>query len=240
MFDKLEKYQLVLLALILALGLIFATKSAVNSLSREGISVTGSAYEIVKSDSGRLSFTVNTQALTKAEAYQILRTQMPVVTKYLQEKGIENIDIKNYNGYYTYKYNRATGNYTNEVDNYKLSPPVEISSNDENKIKEISLDIQNLLDKGIDINVNQASYFYSKLGDLKVKLLEDATTDAKQRASAMLKATRNRVGKIQSVQMGVFQITEPDSTSVSDMGINDTSTIDKKVTAVANVVFKIK
>ncbi len=240
MFDKLEKYQLVLLALILALGLIFATKSAVNSLSREGISVTGSAYEIVKSDSGRLSFTVNTQALTKAEAYQILRTQMPVVTKYLQEKGIENIDIKNYNGYYTYKYNRATGNYTNEVDNYKLSQPVEISSNDVNKIKEISLDIQNLLDKGIDINVNQASYFYSKLGDLKVKLLEDATTDAKQRASAMLKATRNRVGKIQSVQMGVFQITEPDSTSVSDMGINDTSTIDKKVTAVANVVFKIK
>ena len=168
MFDKLEKYQLVLLALILALGLIFATKSAVNSLSREGISVTGSAYEIVKSDSGRLSFTVNTQALTKAEAYQILRTQMPVVTKYLQEKGIENIDIKNYNGYYTYKYNRATGNYTNEVDNYKLSQPVEISSNDVNKIKEISLDIQNLLDKGIDINVNQASYFYSKLGDLKV------------------------------------------------------------------------
>lgn len=240
MFDKLEKYQLVLLALILALGLIFATKSAVNSLSREGISVTGSAYEIVKSDSGRLSFTVNTQALTKAEAYQILRTQMPVVTKYLQEKGIENIDIKNYNGYYTYKYNRATGNYTNEVDNYKLSQPVEISSNDVNKIKEISLDIQNLLDKGIDINVNQASYFYSKLGDLKVKLLEDATTDAKQRASAMLKATRNKVGKIQSVQMGVFQITEPDSTSVSDMGINDTSTIDKKVTAVANVVFKIK
>ena len=240
MFDKLEKYQLVLLALILALGLIFATKSAVNSLSREGISVTGSAYEIVKSDSGRLSFTVNTQALTKAEAYRILRTQMPVVTKYLQEKGIENIDIKNYNGYYTYKYNRATGNYTNEVDNYKLSQPVEISSNDVNKIKEISLDIQNLLDKGIDININQASYFYSKLGDLKVKLLEDATTDAKQRASAMLKATRNRVGKIQSVQMGVFQITEPDSTSVSDMGINDTSTIDKKVTAVANVVFKIK
>jgi hypothetical protein len=48
------------------------------------------------------------------------------------------------------------------------------------------------------------------------------------------------VGKIQSVKMGVFQITDVDSTSVSDMGINDTSTIDKKVTAVVNVVFKIK
>ena len=35
-------------------------------------------------------------------------------------------------------------------------------------------------------------------------------------------------------------ITPVDSTNVSDMGINDTSTIDKKVTAVANVTFRIK
>ena len=59
--------------------------------------------------------------------------------------------------------------------------------------------------------------------------MKDATTDAKDRATAMLKATHNRPGKIQSVQMGVFQITPVDSTNVSDMGINDTSTIDKKV-----------
>ena len=42
------------------------------------------------------------------------------------------------------------------------------------------------------------------------------------------------------MKMGVFQSTPPDSTSVSDTGENDTSTIDKKVTAVANVVFKVK
>lgn len=239
MFEKLEKYQLVLFALILVFGLFFTTKYAVNSLSREGISVTGSAYEIVKSDSGRLSIDINTQAKTKAAAYQIMKKQMPVVIKYLTDKGIENIEVKNYNGYYSYKYNQATGNYTNEVDYFKLSQPLEITSNDVNKIKEISLDIQSLLDQGIDINVRQTSYFYSKLSDLKVKLLEAATDDAKQRADAMLKATHNKVGKIQSVKMGVFQITEVDSTSVSDMGINDTSTIDKKVTAVANVVFKI-
>lgn len=240
MFERLEKYQLTLLAIILAVGIFSATKYATNSLSREGISVTGSAYEIVKSDSGKLSFDINIQARTKAEAYSLMKTQLPVVKNYLKENGIDNIDIKTYNGYYTYKYNNVTRSYTNEVDFYKLSQPVEITSKDVNKIKELSIDIQSLLDKGIDINVNQASYFYSKLPELKVKLLGDATTDAKDRAAAMLKATHNKVGKIQSVKMGVFQITDVDSTSVSDMGINDTSTIDKKVTAVANVVFKIK
>ena len=80
----------------------------------------------------------------------------------------------------------------------------------------------------------------AKLSDLKVKLLQDATTDAKDRATAMLKATHNKPGKIQSVRMGVFQITPVDSTNVSDMGINDTTTVDKKVTSVANVVFRVK
>ena len=242
MFEKLEKFQLVSLALILAFGLFFATKYATNSLSREGISVTGSAYEIVKSDSGKLTFDINIQAKTKAEAYSIMKKQLPVVKNYLAEKGVplENIEVKTYNGYYTYKYNNVTRSYTNEIDFFKLSQPMEITSSDVNKIKEISIDIQSLLDQGIDISVNQASYFYSKLPELKVKLLGAATTDAKDRASAMLKATHNKVGKIQSVKMGVFQITDVDSTRVSDMGINDTSTIDKKVTAVANVVFKIK
>lgn len=129
---------------------------------------------------------------------------------------------------------------TNDVAYYNLSQPIVIKSNDVQKIKEVSTDIQSLLDKGIDINVTSTQYFYSKLADLKVDLLKDATKDAKDRATGMLKATHNRPGKIQSVNMGVFQITPLDSTDVSDMGINDTSTIDKKVTAVANVVFRIK
>ena len=240
MFEKLEKFQLVLLALILAFGVFFATKYATNSMSREGITVTGSAYEIVKSDSGKLYFDINVKAPTKSQAYQTMVKQLPTVKKYLADKGIEDVNIKNYNGYYNYKYNRVTGSYTNEVDYYNLSQPIEISSKDVDKIKEISLDIQSLLDSGIDIQVDRVEYFYSNLSELKVKLLQAATDDAKDRAKAMLKATHNRVGKIQSVKMGVFQITEPDSTNVSDMGINDTSTIDKKVTAVANVVFKIK
>lgn len=90
------------------------------------------------------------------------------------------------------------------------------------------------------MNVYPANYSYSKLGDLKVKLLEKASTDAKNRATSMLKPTHNRVGRIQSVRMGVYQITPVDSTDVSDNGISDTSTIDKKVTAVATVAFKIK
>ena len=129
---------------------------------------------------------------------------------------------------------------TNIIDHYNLTQGVQIKSKDVEKIKEIANDIQTLLNKGIDLNVNEPQFYYSDLGALKIELLENATKDAKARAKAMLKATNNNVGKIKSVKMGVFQITPVDSTNVSDMGINDTSTIDKKVTAVANVVFYVK
>ena len=240
MLEKLEKFQITILALILAIGGIISAKVITNALAHDGVTVTGSAYEIVKSDSGKLDVDISVQAKTKAAAYQIVKNQLPEVKKYLEEKGIKDITIKPYNGYYNYKYNQATGNYTNEVDCYKLSQPIEVTSKNVELIKEVSLDMQNLIDKGIDISDVSANYFYSGLADLKVKLLKAATVDAKNRAKAMVKANNNSVGKIQSVKMGVFQITSVDSTNVSDMGINDTSTIDKKVTAVANVVFRIK
>ena len=40
--------------------------------------------------------------------------------------------------------------------------------------------------------------------------------------------------------MGVFQITAPNSTDVSDYGVYDTSTLRKDVTAVVNVAFALK
>lgn len=239
LFEKLEKFQLVLLSLILAFGLIIAVKCGANTLSNNNIIVTGSAYKIVKSDSARMEFEISERNATKQSAYNAVKKQLPIVKKYLMDKGITDIDVSASNGYYSYKY-LPNGNVSNETAYYNLSQPIVIKSNDVQKIKEISSEIQSLLDQGIDINVTNTEYFYSGLSELKVDLLKEATKDAKDRATGMLKATHNRPGKIQSVNMGVFQITPVDSTNVSDMGINDTSSIDKKVTAVANVVFRIK
>lgn len=242
MLERIEKLQIAILGLLLAFGLIFAVKVGVSSVSKNSVTVTGSAYEIVQSDSGNLEISLNVRRSNKALAYSQAKKQLPVIMDYLKSKGFDvdkDVDVKSINGYVSYKL-APNGMSTNEIAYYNLSQPISIKSDDVNKIKDVSLDIVSLMDKGIDIEVRNTSYSYSKLSDLKVKLLESATTDAKQRAAAMLKSTHNSVGNIQSVRMGVFQITPVDSTDVSDMGINDTSTIDKKITAVANVVFQIK
>lgn len=239
MLERIEKLQVLTVGILVVLAILICARTITSAFSGNVISVTGSAYEIVKSDSGVLSFNLNTKKTTKAEAYAAMQNQMKLVEKYLQDKTITKIEKKTVNGYYNYKRD-PNGAYTNIPESYCLTQPVTISSDDVELIKEISNDITGLISQGVDINVYDASYSYSKLPDLKVTLLEKASVDAKNRAASMLKATGNSVGKIQSVRMGVYQITPVNSTDVSDMGINDSSTIDKKVTAVANITFMIK
>lgn len=241
MFEKMEKFQLVILSIVLAGGLIFATSLATNRVSNDVISVTGSSYKTVTSDSGQLEFRIMTRKPTKAMAYDTITKQLPEVKEFIVSKGFaENeIEVKAPHGYYTYK-TLPNGTNTNEIAYYNISQPMYVNSKDVQKIKELSTELQTLITKGIDIDAYNPQYFYSKLGDDKVEMLGEATKDAKDRASAMLKATNNRVGKIQSVKMGVFQITPVDSTNVSDMGISDTTSIEKKITSVANVTFRIK
>jgi len=240
--EKIEKFQLLLSCSIIALGILISSVIFASRIQKnENITVTGSASKIVKSDSAKLHFEIQSKAINQKDAYNLLKAQNPIVLKYLEAKGIEknDIDIRSINGYYNYKMN-SNGYSTNEVASYSANQGFDIKSKDVEKIKEISLDIQSLVDKGINLSIDMPEYYYSDLSSIKVELLKEAAKDAKQRASSMLAAANSNVGKVKSMKMGVFQITAPDSTNVSDYGINDTSTIDKKVTAVANVVFQVK
>lgn len=241
MLEKIEKFQILLLGLCLALGGICATYIVASKLSRDVITVTGSYSQVVTSDRGSYEFEVVSRDSSRAAAYSVLRKQKPIVIKYLKSQGFkdEEIEEKYINGYNIYQYT-SNGNSTDNVIGFNASQKYTVKSDDVEKIKKLSTEINALTEQGINISGYEPSYFYSKLSDLKVEMLEKASKDAKQRATAMLKATHNRVGKIQSLQMGVFQITPEDSNDVSDSGISDSSSIKKKVTSVANVTFRIK
>ncbi len=241
--EKVEKFQLILSCTIISLGilissLVFASKIQQN----ENITVTGSASKIIKSDSAKLGFSIQARAINQKEAFNAIKKQIPIVIEYLNSKGIakEDMELQTLSGYNNYRRD-LKGYMTDDIASYTANQTFNIKSKDVEKIKEISNDIQTLVNKGINIeSVYSPEYFYSDLASIKVDLLKEATLDAKQRAESMLNAAGAKVGKVKSMRMGVFQITAPDSTMVSDMGINDTSSIDKKVTAVANVVFNVK
>lgn len=86
MLERIEKLQVISLGLLIALGLIISTQMVSSSLSKNVISVTGSAYEIVKSDSGTLNFDIVVKRPNKQDAYTAVQSQIKIVEKYLQAK----------------------------------------------------------------------------------------------------------------------------------------------------------
>lgn len=241
MIEKLAKIQVAMLGLILGLCLIIGASVLSSNFKKNEITVTGSAYEIVKSDSASWKVQVSTKAPTSVEAYNKLKSQVPAVVDFLVQSGIkkEQISLMGINNYPTYRRD-AKGNFTQDVAFYNYDQILKITSDNPDLINKVYLEIPSLIQKGITLQAFAPEYYYSELNKKKAELLKAATADAKVRAQGMLQATNNRVGKISSVKMGVMQITPADSNEVSDWGINDSSTIDKKITAVANVVFSVK
>ena len=227
-------------ALIISV-IILAVTWRSNYASNQTINVTGSAKKDITSDLGVLRGTITAQATTAEEAYRQLEKMKPVLVSYLSSKGFPENKIEFYtiNSYPVYEIG-ANGYQTGVVRAYNYNQRIEIQSTDVNKIKEISLDIPSVIEKGVNFNVEQPEYHYTKLAELKIDIQADAAKDAMIRAEKIAKATGRSLGPMRDARMGVIQITPRLSNQVSDYGINDLSSIEKQITAVVNASFEIE
>lgn len=93
---------------------------------------------------------------------------------------------------------------------------------------------------GIPIQTGQIEYTFTKLADVRPRLLAQAAADAKRRAQVLVEATGAHLRAVRTIDVGVFQITAPGSTDVSDYGEYDTTSRIKDVTAVVNLAFGVE
>jgi hypothetical protein len=238
---------------IIILGICIAAAVIVSSLilsggalkilkfTREQVSVTGSVTKEITSDYiiWRGSFSRRDVSLKKA--YASLKEDLEKIKKYMSSKGVLGKDLT-FSAVTTstvYKKNDK-GSDTNDIQYYSLSQALEIRSDDVARITEVSREVTELIDQGIELESNAPEYFYRKLDELKIEMLARASENAKLRAENMVKAAGNKIGFMRSARMGVFQITPATSTEVSDWGVNDTTSLYKKVMAVVTVSFAIE
>jgi len=238
---------------IIILGICIAVATIVSSVilsggflkvmkfTREQINVTGSATKEIRSDYIVWKGEFSRREVDLKAAYKNLISDLNKVKAYLASKSVneKEIIISQMATEIVYKKNEK-GNNTNDIEGYRLSQTVEIRSNDVDKIDKVSRESTELIDQGIQFTSPAPEYFYIKLDELKIEMLAKATENAKQRADSMVRATGNKIGFMRSARMGVFQITPITSTDVSDWGMNDTTSLDKKVMAVVTVSFAIE
>jgi hypothetical protein len=235
----------IIVAIILVIGVISAALILTNGVvkikaTRTNIVVTGSAKQQITSDLIVWTGSFHAESGKLQEAYTNLEVSRKKVAAYLDDKGIKKEDIvfSSITTAINYTMNEY-GNYTNEIDNYTLSQTVTISSGEIDKITDISRNATELLNQDVAFESNPPQYFYTKLADLKVTMLAEATKDARKRAEMIVENAGNKLGDLKYADMGVMQITPLYSNAVDDYGINDTSSLEKEITAVVHCQFEI-
>ena len=123
---------------------------------------------------------------------------------------------------------------------YNLSQSVFILSEDLDKIEDLALNPDFFAERGMVLNDSRLEYLYTKLPELKQELLAAATEDALARATEISGSAKTSLGKLREARAGVFQITEPYSTEVSDYGIYNTGTKQKSISVTLTAYFNLK
>lgn len=231
---------------ILSVTLIICTLIFTNPLknyasNKNTVTVTGAAKKQIRSDLVVWRGNFSTQSVQLPEAYAQLSQDQEKVKRYLEQEGLapQNIVFSSIQTIPLQKIN-PNGMPSNIIEGYRLLQSVEIRSNDVDKITGISRTSTEIINQGVQFESQQPQYYYTKLNDLKIDMLGEAAKDARMRAEQLAKNSGGSIGGLRSSKMGVFQITPLNSTEVSDYGINDTSSLEKEITAVVNVEFYVK
>ena len=232
-------------AVVLAVGLVVATTIGgwffvKGKRGDQTITVTGSARKRITSDLVIWRSAISYQAPTLSEAYRSLAEAVPRVKAYMVSKGIaENQIVVSSISSQTLHGRSSDGVETSEITGYSLRQELSVRSTEVEKIGQIAREATELINQGILLESMAPEYLYTKLGDLKIEMLAEAAKDAKRRAEQIAQSTDSSIGTVRTARMGVLQITAADSTDVSDSGMNDTSSLEKDITAVVNIGFAV-
>lgn len=181
----------------------------------ETISVTGLGEENFESDLivWNASFSKFGENLNTASSE--LKRDRDKIKSYLVSKGVKSEQIVFSSVDISKEFDRNYDNYGNLISNqflgYSLNQSLRIESNEVNKIEMISREVTDLINQNIQLSSNSPEYYFTKLAALKLKMIENATKDARERADKIATNAGSSLGDLKNSSMGIIQITAQNS-----------------------------
>jgi hypothetical protein len=224
-----------LLSVALAIGLFAVADGIRDRGAADTIAVTGSAKRKIASDFVIWEASVSAQGFDPAPAAAQLERWFDRLLAALRRSGIrdEELVVRPITTETLFGQNGETAG-------YNLTRALQVRSGRIDVVVAAIEGSGRLLAAGIPISAGQPQFVYTKLAELRPALSAEATKDAIVRAEAIVAVTGDELGALREVRVAPFLVTAPGSTDVSDLGIYDTSTREKEVTAVVNATFAVK
>lgn len=236
-------------AIVFGIAIIVAAfllgQAVINRNNSEGIvSVTGLGKADFTSDLIVWEGSFSKTSTNLKNAYLALENDKKIISDYLINKGVKKEEIV-FNAVNSRENNKARysseGKYIGEdFLGYVLTQSIKVESNDVEKVENISREITELLNKGIQFYSQAPRYYYTKLADLKIEMISKATADARARAEKIAENSGAQLDDLISANMGVFQITGQNSNeSYSWGGTYNTSSKEKTASITMKLDYKI-
>jgi uncharacterized protein len=223
---------------------LFANAFKNRNQSSDTISVTGLGKKDFTSDLIVWSGSFSKKSTTLKEAYAALDADREKIKSYLTSKGLNGSEMVfsavNFNKDFTSTYN-DNGSVREQIfSGFTLTQTVTIQSKAVDKIEEISRQSSELINSGIEFYSNPPEYYYTKLAELKIKMIAEATKDAQNRAESIAENADAGLGNLKKSDMGVFQITGQNSSEdFSYGGSFNTEAKNKTASITVKLVYQV-
>lgn len=235
--------------LLVCLAIVASVMIAANAFLQrnEGarsVSVTGSTRVDFVSDLIVWSGQFTRKAPELQAAFAKLGEDRALIREYLLGKGVSEPEIV-FSAIDIQKENEPVFSGGNRVGTrfvgYVLSQELRIESHDVDRIESISREVTELINRGIEFASYDPRYYYTKLAELKVQMIEGATKDGRQRAEQIAKTAGARLSALKSASLGVFQITAPNSSEeITWEGAYNTTSKRKTGLVTVRLQFRVK
>lgn len=208
------------------------------------VSVVGLAEKDFTSDLIVWELSYNVLDMDMKQAYTAIKEQNKIVKEFLKNKGVSDseMDFKNVSTNPKYDSHWENNRWIETFQGYNASQRVRIESKDVDKIEKVVREISELYDQNISIESYEPEYYYTKLADLKIEMLAEASKNARDRAETITKNAGGKLGNLKTATAGVFQITAPNSSedSYSWGGAFNTSSKQKHVSINMRLSYYVK
>jgi hypothetical protein len=210
--------------------------------------VTGSAKKRIVSDLIEWTAFVETRDATdRTAAYKTLRTHTALVLEYLKKEGVKEGEIRpSATHFEELMETEHVGKGDSRIDRqvfkgYRTHQVVTVRSHDLERIERVSREVTQLLERGVAISSSAPSYYYTKLGEMKIEMLAQAAKDARTRADNILTSAGGaEIARLRAADMGIINVNPANSTDTSAEGNNDTASLEKDIITIVHVTYELR
>lgn len=209
------------------------------------ILVKGFAEREVKADLAVWNISCIAASNDLTEGAKRIEHDQKKIVDFLISKGIGKDEIINREIRVNDKLANEYGGYDNVNFRYVIVKVLQVRSSNVDKVQEVSRLTDELVQAGVVISQNDYSnnlqYNFTKLNEIKPKMLTEATQNAQEAAATFAAESKVKLGKLKKANQGLFTIVDRDqSLSGGDAYAGGNADIMKRIRVVISVEYSIK